>query len=302
MPHQLLPDRPVDEARSRLEVEQGRIPLRAQRRIYEMNHPGPGMRPVFTSTLSPRETLACSAVGLFPISQVMGSSMFHVGFRGNVGWSGGELRPLTLAYERARSLALSRMQQEAALLGAHAVGGVTLRGAGYSWGEDLVEFTAVGTAVRFGGAPPPAAPALTLMEADELLKLHRAGYWPVAIAMGNCFWYDRHADCSSEGSWFSNELPSHTQAAHEARELAVQRFRAFAAHFNADGVVGVRVFRRGRDEEWGDEDNRHNAFHLELVMMGTAVVKRADATENLQAGERPLLVMDLRDRPKRRGE
>src|SRR5215472_7011804 len=140
MPHQLLPDRPVDEARSRAAVEQGGIPFRAQRRIHEMSA---AQRPIFTSTLSPSETVVARATGLEPISQVMGSSVYHVGFRGYVStWGGGELGALTVAYEHARSRALSRMQQEAAMLKAHAVIDVRFVGRGYDWGEDLIEFNA----------------------------------------------------------------------------------------------------------------------------------------------------------------
>jgi uncharacterized protein YbjQ (UPF0145 family) len=287
-----FPDRPVDEARSLHDLQQGGLPLRAQRRIYEHHAVG---RPVFTSTLSPAETFVARATALEAVSQVMGSSVFHVGFRGYASWGGGELAPLTAAYDQARSRALSRMQQEAALLRAHAVIGVKFVGKGYDWGEDLIEFNAIGTAVRIAGHAEAGPPVLTLMEADELWKLHQAGYWPVAIAMGNCFWYARHADCVSEGSFFSSELPVHSQAAQAARDLAVQRFRHFAHHFRADGVVGVRVHRESRDHEWRASENgpEHTAFSIELMLAGTAVVRRGDA----RPPARPLLVMDLRGRP-----
>jgi uncharacterized protein YbjQ (UPF0145 family) len=290
MPHPFLPDRPIDEARSLNEVQRGGLPLRAQRRIYE--HHVQGGRAVFTSTLSPAETFVARATGLEAVSQVMGSSIFHVGFGGATNWTSGELVTLTAAYEQARSRALSRMQQEAALLRAHAVVGVELMGRGYDWGDDLIEFNAIGTAVRIAGFPETPEPTLTLMEADELWKLHHAGYWPVAIAMGNCFWYTRHADCVSEGAIFSAELPAHSQAAQAARDIAVQRFRHFAAHFKADGVVGVRIERKGSDREWESNGAKHTSFSLELMLAGTAVVRRGNAAPP----SRPLLVMDLRDR------
>ena len=295
MPHPFLPDRPVDDARSHAELARGGIPLRAQRRIHELHA---SARPITTSTLSTSETVVARATGLTPISQVMGSSVFHVGFRGFATWAGGELVPLTTAYDRARALALSRMQQEAQLLGAHLVIDTRFLGRGYAWGEDLIEFTAVGTAVRIDGQPPPALPVLTLLTADELYKLHRAGYWPVAIAMGNCFFYARHADCVSEGSWFSSELPVHTNASQVARDLAVHRFRAFAAHFGAHGVVGVKVQRNARDHEYESNNTSHTAFSLDLVVMGTAVVRRGNA----EPPPRPPVTVDLRDRPVRYGK
>jgi uncharacterized protein YbjQ (UPF0145 family) len=293
--HPFLPDRPVDEAQSLRSLAQGGLPTRAQRRIYETS--APGARSIFTSTLSPAESVVAKLTGLEPVSQVMGSSVYHVGFRGYTTWGGGELQQLTTAYEHARSRALSRMQQEAAMLRAHAVIDVRFLSRGYDWAEELIEFTAVGTAVRIQGAPPIEQPALTLLKADELWKLHRAGYWPVAIAMGNCFWYVRHADCFSEGSFYSSELPAHTQASTSARDLAVERFRQFARHFKADGVVGVRVERDGSDHEWEVNDQEHTSFSLDLVVMGTAVVRR----ENVEAPPRPQLVVDLRDIKSRYG-
>jgi uncharacterized protein YbjQ (UPF0145 family) len=281
------------------ELEAGGIPLRAQRRIHELNQT---QTPIFTSTLSTSETVVARATGLVAISQVMGSSVFHVGLSGLSGWGAGELVNLTRAYDTARSRALSRLQQEAAQLGAHMVIDVRFLGRGYTWAQDLIEFTAVGTAVRHtsqSSSPPPPRPPLTLLKADELYKLRVAGYWPVGIAIGNCFYYASHADCMSEGSFWSSELPLHTQAAHYAREVSMQRFRAFATHLGADGVVGVTVQRRGRDAEY-ESMGSHTAFELDLVVMGTAVVRRQDLTPTHEV-PRPLVVVDLKDRPVRYG-
>jgi uncharacterized protein YbjQ (UPF0145 family) len=291
-----LPDRPVDENQSLAHLAQGGLPLRAQRRIHELVH---APRPVFTSTLSTNEMVIAKATGLTPVSQVMGSSIFHVGFASYTTWGGGELVSLTAAYDRARSLALSRMEQEARMLGAHLVVDTRFVGRGYDWAEDMIELTAIGTAVRIDGqAPAPldgpsggrpasggSSPALTLLSVDELYKLHRAGYWPVGIALGNCFWYVRHADCTSEGSWFSSELPMHTHASQTARNLAVSRFRAFAAHFKADGVVGVQVHRHAHDHE----HDGHTHFSVDMMVSGTAVVRRGAAAPP----PRPKLVVDF---------
>jgi len=83
-----------------------------------------------------------------------------------------------------------------------------------------------------------------------------------------------------------------------ARDVSVQRFRAFAHHFKADGVVGVTVERKGKNREYetGTEHNKkhHTAFNMELVVLGTAVVRRADAGPEAKPA-RPDLVVDLRD-------
>jgi uncharacterized protein YbjQ (UPF0145 family) len=191
---------------------------------------------------------------------------------------------MTQAYDRARSLALSRMEQEARMLGAHLVVDVRFMGRGYEWAEDLMEFTAIGTAVRIDGRPL-AAPVLSLLKVDELYKLHRAGYWPVGIALGHCFWHLSHADCASEGTWFSSELPAHTQASQAARDLAVSRFRAFAAHFKADGVVGVKVHRHAHEHH----HDGHTRFSVTMMASGTAVVRQANAA----TPPRPRVVVDV---------
>jgi uncharacterized protein YbjQ (UPF0145 family) len=291
MSHPFLPDRPVDEAESLRLLAQGGLPLRAQRRIAEQNQ---AARPLFTSTFSPAEGVVAAATGITPVSQVMGSSVYHVGFSYYDRSGSGELTTLTTAYEHARSLALGRMQQEATLLRAHAVVDVRFERREFEWGADLLEFQAIGTAVRLANAPLPERAVLTLLSVDDLYKLHLAGYAPVAIAMGNCFWYEDHADCAREGSWFSQELASHTRAARQARSIAVERFRHAARHFNAHGVVGTRVHRTGYDREYERSDVSHTAFVLDLVVMGTAVVRH----DNPPPPPRPLLVVDLKDPPK----
>jgi uncharacterized protein YbjQ (UPF0145 family) len=288
MPHPFLPDRPVDEAESMRSLAQGGLPHRAQRRIWEHNQ---AAQPIFTSTFSAAEGVVAAATGITPVSQVMGSSVYHVGFSAYSSYGGGELTTLTAAYEQARSLALGRLQQEATLLRAHAVVDVRFERREYEWGADLLEFQAIGTAVRLANAPVPERAVLTLLSVDELYKLHLAGYTPVAIAMGNCFWYEDHADCAGEGSWYSQELESHTRAARRARDLALERFQNAARHFNAHGVVGTRVHRFGYDREYDMNDTSHTAFVLDLVVMGTAVVRH----ENPTPPPRPLLVVDLKD-------
>ncbi len=288
MPHPFLPDRPIDENESLRSLGRGGLPLRAQRRIWEHNQ---AAQPIFTSTFSAAEGVVAAATGIVPVSQVMGSSVYHLGFSAYDSYMSGELQAFSLAYEQARSLALGRLQQEATLLRAHAVVDVRFERREFEWGAGLLEFQALGTAVRLANAPVPERAALTLLSVDDLYKLHLAGYAPVAIAMGNCFWYEGHADCAGEGSWFSQELTSHTRAARQARVLAVERFRHAARHFNAHGVVGTRVHRFGYDREYEVNQSKHTSFVLDLVVLGTAVVRH----ENPAPPPRPFLVVDLKD-------
>ena len=281
-------NRQFDEAESIRRIEAGGLPLRAEQRLQDARNAGSSF---FSSTLSVPEGLVARATGYDPIAQVMGSSMYNVGFQGSVT---GEATVLSLAHLDARSRALSRLYQEAKALGAHAVVGVTLKRRDYEWAMGLAEFTAIGTAIRVRGAPPISSPALSLMNADELWKAQLAGFWPVGIAMGNCCWHVRHADCLTERSvgFWNQELRSHTEAAYEAEGLAVQRFRDSAANMNADGVLGVKLERSAFDREWEANDISHTSFQLELLMLGTAVVRVAKPAALAQK----LMVLDLRDR------
>lgn len=70
------------EERSWRELEAGRLPLRAQERLaaMEADH-------AFTSDLSAAEHLAVRAAGFEPVGQVMGASVFQIGYTG--GWDCG---------------------------------------------------------------------------------------------------------------------------------------------------------------------------------------------------------------------
>ena len=283
----------AEDAQSLALLAQGRIPLRAQRRIHEVTH---GQRPVFTSTLTPSETVVARQTGLTAISQVMGSSIYHVG-----------VRVRRVRRRRARGAAARLRARAVARALAHAAGGGAPRreprarrevpqAAASSGRTTSSSSTQSGRRCACKGCNRLPQPILTLLEPDELWKLHHAGYWPAGIAIGNSFWYEPHADCFGEGSWYSQELPTHTRAAQGARHNATERFRAFAHHLNAHGVVGVRVHRRGHDREYEVNDSRHVSFRLDLVVMGTAVVRRGEAAPP----PRPGLVIDLRDLPRTR--
>lgn len=288
-----LPDRPVDERASLRALEAGGLPFRAQRRLAELATPG---HQVFSSTLTPAESVVARATGLSPISQVMGASVMHVGWsaQSTMTASGYELISLTVAHETARRRALARMLEEAKLLRAHVVVGVKYVERPLEWGEELVEVMVTGTAMRVAGFPDTDAPPLTLLDADELWKLHQAGYWPVAIAMGNCYWFEPHCDCQADGSIFSGPLPMHTNAVRQARALATERFRGFAAHFHAAGVVGVKVRRHAH----GHHHDGHSRFHVEILLLGTAVVRRGTA----EPPHKPMIVMDLAGVPGRKAQ
>jgi uncharacterized protein YbjQ (UPF0145 family) len=267
--------------------EQGGLPDKARQRIDEARARGGSF---FTSTFTTAEMAIARVAGYEPIGQVMGSSIYHVGWQ----WTSlydGEMRVLNHAQREARLLALSRLAQEASRLGAHAVVGVELTTRGYEWAGDLMEFTAIGTAVCVSGqARGGGNVALTHLTAQQLYKLELAGLWPVGIAVGNCAWYAQHADCVSEGNWWNQLLPVHTACIDNARAAAVERFRGEVAQLRGAGAVGVEVKRSFKERHWEQNDRHHTSFQAEVILTGTAVVRRAQPKL-----PRPRLVLDLLD-------
>src|ERR1700759_726315 len=188
-------------------VAGGGIPLAAEERIRELAAGGTA----FTSGLSVGD-FALSRLGdVRPICQVMGSSVYKVGFQ-NYPWSGSwgggslsELRPLTDAWNHARGLALGRLQQEAELAGCHAVVDVTFGANQHEFLNDELEIVVNGTAVHLpeGGETP----ILTDLSLPDYTLLRRAGYAPVGIVTSTSVfyvipsWSTRRASRSS--GWFA---------------------------------------------------------------------------------------------------
>ncbi len=74
-----------------------------------------------------------------------------------------ELPHFTQALYEARELAMTRMQEEARVLGAEGIVGVQLIEKSHFWGSHVIEFLAIGTAVRpVPGAAPMEKPTLIM--------------------------------------------------------------------------------------------------------------------------------------------
>jgi hypothetical protein len=100
------------EARERAAIEAieaGGIPPEAQRRLAQLRE-APGH--AYTSTLSVNGAARARELGLRPITQVMGSSVYHVGFQrlsSFGGWAKGSSKHLdVLSHAYARSRGSSR--------------------------------------------------------------------------------------------------------------------------------------------------------------------------------------------------
>src|SRR5205085_3146458 len=133
-----------DQAQQEAEVslrslQDGGLPLQAQRRLGEETTEE---HKLFTSDLSVNEFVLTRQQGYQPLSQVMGSSIYHVGWQymqqSTKFTTDDELPIISKAHQEAARLALNRLEQEAALLKAHGVIGLQLTTRNYEWGKDLL--------------------------------------------------------------------------------------------------------------------------------------------------------------------
>ena len=277
----------------------GGLPLNAVDRLREA-----AREDFFTSNLSAGELLLTHECGYRPVGQVMGSSVYNVGWQWTPGtWNteSGEMTTLTAAHYEVRHLALGRLAQEAKLLGADGVVGVRLDMGDFEWGAGLLEFVALGTAVRREGAPPThGEPFVSALSGADHWALRESGYRPVGFCLGNCTWYqvgDRQTQSAQVGgffggSWQNQELIGYTQALYTARAAAMTRMRAEADAVGAEGIVGVTL--RPEIEKRHVEQNQNQAARQDLVVsftaFGTAVARETDASER----KSPLTIVRLR--------
>jgi uncharacterized protein YbjQ (UPF0145 family) len=226
-------------------------------------------KPCFTSDLSVNEFVLVTQAGFEPLGMVMGTSVFHVGIQ-SVGWKvSQELGVLSQAMYTARELAMSRLEAEAVRLGADGVVGVELRPMDYEFFGDVIEFVAVGTAVRSADGRqyrnPDGKPFTTSLSGQDFWTLWQHGWLPRRLVLGTCVYHVAHQSLRQTLSQFgmNAELPNFTQALYDARELAMSRMQYEGQQISADGIVGTSV---NDYRFWGEHA-------VEFLALGTAVTR-----------------------------
>jgi uncharacterized protein YbjQ (UPF0145 family) len=267
------------------------IPEDAMRRLAEMR---PGQETsLFTSDLSVNEFLLVREAGFRPTGLVLGTSIYHVGFQMGRWSTNQELTVLSQAMYHARELAMTRMEAEAAQLGADGIVGVRLEIEFKEFGSDLAEFIAVGTAVTAEERHAPdgqpwrnnqGQPFTSDLSGQDFWTLIQAGYAPLGMVMGTCVYHVAHQRFwQAMGNIGQNvELPQFTEALYDARELAMSRMQAEAERLAAEGIVGVQLLSLGH--RWGGHTT-------EFFAIGTAV--RPLRADHVIA--KPQLVLPLTD-------
>ena len=257
------------DARSLASLEAGGLPLRAQERLARQA--ASGARPaLWTSDLSVGEFLSTRTLRFEALGQVLGASIYHIAYNVSQFQSpySAELSFFSQALYEARDRALGRLRQEAAALGAHGVVGVRLEHKAYEWGANLLDFTAIGTAVHLPGAAPLKRLFLSDLSGQELLTLLRAGCVPVDIALGCCAYYV----ITWAKRFQSSELPHFTEAVYQARHLALSRMASEARQVGAHGIVGSNLHLRVHEVGAGRFHDKSIQDHvIEFAAVGTAV-------------------------------
>jgi uncharacterized protein YbjQ (UPF0145 family) len=223
------------------------LPSHALERLSELRSQD-NPKGVFTSDLSVNEFLLVKECGFEPIGLVMGSSVYHVGVQMSKWNSNMEMETLTEAMYKARELAVSRMVEEAKDLGADGVVGVRLDVKRHSWGENVIEFVAIGTAVFSKDRSKQFRlkddkPFTSDLSGQDFWTLLKSGYRPLSLVMGTCVYHIARQGLRKTFSRVGQnvELTDFTQSLYDARELSMERMQNEAHSCGAEGVVGVSV-------------------------------------------------------------
>jgi len=226
------------------------------------------------STLSVSEFAAASRVGFKPAGQVLGAAVYNVGDAGDEecpyglavyrgegspvyrppgsGFSLparpaptgaaaiGSARPLVSVLYQARRAAIARMTAECTALGALGVIGVRLEVGPFGDDEDILEFRALGTAIRAPGVISRAQPFASDLSGQDFTKLVAHGWMPVGLALGVAVGY-RHDDWLTRGQTRMTagnvEVEGYTYLVRQMRTDARNELELDLVRMGAEGVV-----------------------------------------------------------------
>jgi uncharacterized protein YbjQ (UPF0145 family) len=268
-----------DAVRSLERIEQGHLPLAAERRLQELGAEGS----MFTSGLSVSEFSLLGRLGPRPLAQVMGASVVRPGLQllpalpapindPNIGGAFGPVRPmynritdaspsqlrnyrwhtevvceldvLTDAWNTARRRALARLADEARAVGADSVAGVHLHRGEHDLGGRTIDYVVTGTAIGAARSAEPGSPKLTDLSIQDLWRLDRAGYAPVGLLAASVVVFGsppRDTRVRRARTKLRNqELGELSQAFHMARDSLRVRLRGQVADAHGDGAVGIQ--------------------------------------------------------------
>lgn len=274
-----MAQQPFDLNASLAHVRAGGLPIRAQIRLAE--EAGPNKR-LFTSDLSVSEFLLVEEAKARPISQVMGSSVYRIGSVSDYKGGGDQIFEITTisqGHREARRKALSRLFQEARLVGADAVVGMRLsermvtmgrHGKGGDDGGEIIEFTAVGTAIDANWIThPPNVPVITDLSGQELWALAQDGFEPCGFLFDFCRYHVWHV--LKDYQQGQGEVGPAQEAIELARKHVEASIETQATQFEAEFVVGSDVKIDIAEVPCGYESCTLNDLDVSVSWFGTGV-------------------------------
>jgi uncharacterized protein YbjQ (UPF0145 family) len=289
-----------DDERSISQLEVGGITPEAARRLRELSERG-----AFSSDLSVADFALCHQLGLKPLSQVMGTSVYQIGYQAPLWGAEGEMTELTTisaAWNQARDRSFARLAQEAQSVGASAVVGVSVASSVGDWaqtgGYGAVQYLVTGTAVSRAGEHSGQAhrnAVLTELSVADYAKLIAAGIEPVGIvAWTSVFFvsltYIRAGQPMFGGAAYQNfEYREVTECFYGARERVTAELGRQAQALGASGIVGVRIHHTTRPEalNMGPGAARQGVV-ASFSAIGTAVAEKGHS-----APAAPQMTMDM---------
>lgn len=287
----------------------GALPPEALRRLAQLGDHG-----AFSSDLSVADFALCDRLGLRPLSQVMGTSVYQIGYQSPLWGAQAEMSEMTTvseAWNEARRRAFARLRHEAESVGASAVVGVEVSSSVGDWaqsgGYGAVQYLVTGTAVstaadraaqtRAGGhgagggraaggghgAGGGRAAVLTELSVADYAKLLAAGIEPVGIvAWTSVFFvsllYIRSEQPLMSGVAYQNfEYREVTECFYNARERVTAELGRQARELGASGIVGVRIRHTTAPQSlnMGPGAERPGVI-ASFSAIGTAVRERSD--------------------------
>ena len=255
------------------------------------------------SALSAQEFAAVEGAGFKPVGQVLGTTVFQIGYAGNwcsAMWADGRgtkvsssrwapFSDLVRTMYAARRQALSRAVAECRGLGGDGVVGVKLRIGAFPAGG--LEFTVLGTAVRAVSPIRPARPFTSHLSGQDFARLVHSGWVPTGLAFGISV-ASRHDGYGTrrQVGWLAGnqEVDGYTELITHARRDARAQLARDAASNGGDGVVVDEMDVRVREQECGQNGRDHI---VEAVFVGTSIARFGRTRRH--TGPRPLTIMRL---------
>ncbi len=296
----------IDLEQSLAELSRGGLPTRARMRLREEAGPH---RKLFTSDLSVNEFLLSRESNIEAISQVMGSSIYHIGQIADYKGATCEITTISDAHRDSRQLALSRLFQEAQLVNADAVIGVHLKermitmgqhGKGGDDGGEIIEFTVVGTAVR---APwithPPGRPILTDLSGQDLWALARDGFEACGFLFDFCRYHVWHV---MKSGYSSGEVDGAREAIDESRRIVQGKLTAQARALGAEFVVGSDIKLDIKEVPCGWEGCPLNDMDVDVSWFATGIRRIPGFQQPATTSVPPLIMSMMTLGRKKRGD